>query len=76
MLGLRHLNSSLIDVTQRSVLNLLLVSEMRTLYLGMIPKVYARATALDVTLKVGRSIPPFSKTPRDRSPKSRPIPSA
>ena len=46
-LGLRHLNSSLIDVTQRSVPNLLLVSEMRTLYLGMIPKVYARATALD-----------------------------
>ena len=46
-LGLRHLNNSLIDVTQRSVPNLLLVSEMRTLYLGMIPKVYARATAAE-----------------------------
>ena len=46
-LGLRHLNVSLLHVTTQSVPGLLQVNDMRTAYLGLIPKVYALATAAD-----------------------------
>ena len=45
--GLKRVNSNVVEIANNSVPAVLLVSEMRTSYLAMIPLVYSRATTAD-----------------------------